>query len=331
MHAIRQYQFGPPDVLRCKTVIDPVPSAGQVRIAVAAAGVHFIDTTIRRGAPGGPFPLPDLPMTPGREVAGVVDRVGPDVDRAWLGRRAVAHLGQAGGGYADLALADAGRLHQIPQGVSAAVAVAMIGTGRTAVGILEAAELSAADTVVVTAAAGGLGSLFVQEIATIGATVIGLAGGPGKMARIRALGAHVAVDYRRSDWVDDLHRRANGHRPTVVLDGVGGEIGAAVFEQLAPGGRLVRFGWSSGRPADIGPAEFAARGVADVAVSGAQLIPRLPELEAAALAKAGSGAWRPVVQEFALTQAAAAHHAIETRATVGKVVLIPDRERQPQA
>lgn len=331
MRAIRQYEFGPPDVLRCKTVLDPVPSAGQVRIAVEAVGVHVIDTAIRRGEPGGPIPLPELPMTPGREVAGVVDRVAPDVDRSWLGRRAVAHLGQASGGYAELALADAARLHEIPWDVPARVAVAMIGTGRTAVGVLETAGLSADDTVVVTAAAGGLGSLFVQEGVTIGATVIGLAGGPDKVGRTRALGADVAVDYRRAGWLDDLHRRADAHRPTVVLDGVGGEIGRAVFGLLGRGGRLVRFGWSSGRAADIGADEFAARGVADLAVSGSQLIPRLPELEAAALARAARGAWRPLVQEFALAQAAAAHHAIETRATVGKVVLIPDREHRPQA
>ena len=137
--AIRQYEFGAPETLRFEQVLDPVPGEIQVRIGVQAAGVHLIDTMIRRGATGGPFALPVLPMTPGREVAGVLDAVGAGVERDWLGRRVVAHFGQASGGYAELALASAARLHAIPDGMSANVAVAMIGTGRTAVGVLDAA------------------------------------------------------------------------------------------------------------------------------------------------------------------------------------------------
>src|ERR687888_2660669 len=98
MHAIRQHSFGPPSILVYEPVDDPVTGADQVRIAVTAAGVHLLDTTIRAGVSGGPFPLPSLPMTPGREVAGVVDEVGSAVDPVWLGRRVVAHLGQASGG-----------------------------------------------------------------------------------------------------------------------------------------------------------------------------------------------------------------------------------------
>ena len=97
-------------------------------------------------------------MTPGREVAGRVDRVGPGVDAAWVGRRVVAHLGQASGGYAEQALAPVTALHELPDHVGAEAAVAMIGTGRTAMGILEVADLSAEDVVLVTAAAGGIGA-----------------------------------------------------------------------------------------------------------------------------------------------------------------------------
>jgi NADPH2:quinone reductase len=323
MHAIRQYEFGPPSTLRYEKVLDPRPGPGQVRVAVEAAGVHVVDTTIRRGVEGGPFPLPALPMTPGREVAGVVDEIGPDVDPGWLGRRVVAHLGQASGGYAELALASATRVHAVPDGLSAAGAVAMIGTGRTAAGLLDVAGLTAADVVVVTAAAGGLGSLFVQAARTTGATVVGLAGGPDKVERVRALGADVAVDYRQPGWPDQVRDALAGRRPTVVLDGVGGTAGRDVFELLGPGGRLVRFGWSSGAPAEITSEEFDTRGVTDVAVTGRQFIQRLPELEAAALGRAGRGVWRPLVQEFPLGAAAGAHHAIETRATTGKVVLVP--------
>ena len=323
MRAIRQYAFGPPTALRYEKVLDPVPGDGQVRIAVAAAGVHVIDTTIRRGVQGGPFPLPSLPMTPGREVAGVVEEVGPDVDRTWLGRRVVAHLGQTSGGYAELALAAADRLHDVPPTLAESAAVAMIGTGRTAVGILEAAELTAGDVVVVTAAAGGLGSLFVPEAKAVGATVVALAGGPRKVERARTLGADIAADYTRADWVDELRHALAGRAATVVLDGVGGSVGRGAFELLGPGARLVRFGWSSGAPADIGADEFGAHGVTDVVVIGAQLIPRLPELETAALDRAATGTWQPLVQDFALARAADAHEAIEARATMGKVVLVP--------
>src|SRR5690606_4012670 len=149
MHAIRQHAFGPPEMLRYEEVPDPLPERDQVRIAVEAAGVHLVDTSIRRGETGGPFAPPDLPMTPGREVSGRVDRVGPGVDEAWLGRLVVAHLGAASGGYASLAVAPVASLHVVPDDLTPAAAVAMIGTGRTAMGILEVAEISAKDVVLV--------------------------------------------------------------------------------------------------------------------------------------------------------------------------------------
>src|SRR5687768_1652476 len=95
MHAIRLHEFGPAENLRYEEVPDPSPGPGQIRIEVAAIGVHFVDTTIRSGASGGPFELPELPQIPGREVAGVVDEVGEGVDAGWQGRRVVAHLGVA--------------------------------------------------------------------------------------------------------------------------------------------------------------------------------------------------------------------------------------------
>jgi NADPH2:quinone reductase len=323
VRAIRQYEFGAPDVLRYETVVDPGIGAGQVRVAVDVAGVHVLDTAIRRGEDAGPFPLPALPMTPGREVAGVVDEVGPDVDPAWLARRVVAHLGQASGGYAELAPAAADRLYQIPAGMPAAVAVAMIGTGRTAVGILEGARLIADDVVVVTAAVGGLGALFVQEAHVLGALVVALAGGPAKVQRARELGADIAVDYLPAGWPDEVRHALDARPATVVLDGVGGAIGRTAFELLGRGGRIARFGRTSGAPAEIGADEFAAHGVTDLAITGAQLVPRLAQLEAAALEKAASGRWRPLVQDYPLSRAADAHRAIESRATTGKVVLVP--------
>ena len=141
MHAIRLHAFGPPENLRYEQLDDPQPGPGQVRIAVAVAGVHLIDTVIRSGRQMGPMPLPELPAIPGREVAGVVDALGDGVEESWLGRRAVAHLGPASGGYAEFAVCDAGALHALPDGLAEDAAVAMIGTGRTTLAILEVARI----------------------------------------------------------------------------------------------------------------------------------------------------------------------------------------------
>src|SRR4051794_4976053 len=120
MYAIRQEEFGPAENLRYQEVDDPLPGEGQVRIKVEAAGVHLLDTSIRSGESGGPYGLPELPMTPGREVAGVVDALGAGVPEDWRGARVAAHLGPGGsGGYAQLAIAKAASLHRIPDSVSA--------------------------------------------------------------------------------------------------------------------------------------------------------------------------------------------------------------------
>ncbi|WP_433284285.1 zinc-binding dehydrogenase [Pseudonocardia sp. CA-142604] len=327
MKAIRQYEFGPADNLRFEEVPDPVPGEGHVLVRVAAAGVHLLDTFIRAGMTDGPFPPPQLPMTPGREVSGVVVAVGPGVEPSWVGRQVVAHLGMASGGYAELALAPAAALHPLPDGLTPEAAVAMIGTGRTALGILDAAEIVAEDVVLVPAAAGGLGTLFVQAARAAGATVAGLAGGPDKVARVRALGADVAVDYRAADWRDELLAALGERKPTLLLDGVGGEVGRAGLEMLDIGGRIVMFGWSAGEPTQFTTADVVAGSLSIVWVTGPRMLRRsggLRRLETRALAEAATGRLVPVVNPpFPLADAAQAHTALEERVTTGKVVLTP--------
>jgi NADPH2:quinone reductase len=331
MKAIRQHEFGPADTLRYEEVPDPVPGAGQVLVEVAAAGVHLLDTMIRSGATGGPFPDPELPMTPGREVAGTVAATGPDVDRSWVGKRVVAHLGMASGGYASLAVAAVASLHEIPESLTPEQAVATIGTGRTAVGILDAAEITADDVVLVPAAAGGLGSILVQAARGAGAVAVGLAGGPEKVERVRALGADVAVDYREPDWPERVlaaldGRALDGRRPTVLLDGVGGQVGRAGLDMLDVGGRIVMFGWTSGSVTPFTSADVAAGSLSVVWVTGPRMMKRyggLRGLETRALAEAAAGRLVPVVHPFPLADAPAAHRALETRGTTGKVVLLP--------
>ncbi|MFJ9032016.1 zinc-binding dehydrogenase [Streptomyces sp. NPDC102274] len=346
MHAIRLHAFGPAENLVHEWTDDPVPGPGQVRIAVAAAGVHLLDTALREGMPG-PYPAAaELPTIPGREVAGTVESLGGGVDAGWLGKRVVAHLGiplpsgghprTPTGGYAELAVTDTARLHEIPAGLDEAEAVAMIGTGRTTMGILQFTDLGPADIVLVPAAAGGIGTLLVQYAKNAGATVIGLAGGAAKVTRVAGNGADLAVDYTLPDWPDQvrdhLRDRLGDRRATVVFDSVGGATGLAAVDLLGRGGKHIVFGWSGEGLHDGGPLTFtdeelAERGITSESVLGPVMIAKaggdVRALEERSLAEAAAGRLRPAVQRFPLADAARAHRALETRGTMGKVVLEP--------
>lgn len=333
MHAIRLHTFGPAENLTYEHTDAPAPGPGQVRITVRAAGVHLLDTALREGRTG-PYPAPTpLPTTPGREVAGTVESLGQGTDPAWLGRHVVAHIGNAPGGYAELAVTEADKLHPVPDGLDDAEAVAMIGTGRTTLGILGFTPLGPDSTALVTAAAGGIGTLLVQYAKNAGATVIGLAGGPAKVAQVHANGADLAVDYTLPDW--PRHVRAHldtlGRRATVVYDSVGSTTARAAVDLLGKGGQHVVYGWSGsglhdGHPLTFTDDELAVRGITSQSVLGPAMIQRgggLRALETRALAEAAAGRLRPAVQRYPLAEAATAHRDLETRGTTDKVVLIP--------
>jgi NADPH2:quinone reductase len=321
---IRLHEFGPAENLRYEEAPDPEPGEEQVLIRVEAAGVHLIDTMLRSGAAsGGPIPVPELPTIPGREVAGRVEAVGPQVDEAWIGKRVVVHLGMVPGGYAELAVAKVESLYELPDHVDAAQAVAAIGTGRTAAGILSQAQLSADDVVLITAAAGGIGSYLVQAARNVGATVIGLAGGPAKVGLVHDLGAQYAVDYHDPDWPTLLKAELGDRAVTVLLDGVGGENGQRAFDLLGIGGRVLMFGWSGGDPIQLTTEDLMARGLSAIWAIGPKMMPKLRALEAAALEETFSGRWSALTTTFPLAEAAQAHRALESRATTGKVVLLP--------
>lgn len=307
MKRIRQHETGSPDVLVLEEVPDLVPGPGQVRIAVEVAGVHLVDTSIRKGEWG----EVELPMTPGREVAGRVDALGADVEATWHGRRVVAHLGLASGGYAEQAVTEVERLHVVPDVLTSDVAVAAIGTGRTATGVLDQVSLTAEDVVVVTAASGGLGAILVRAALSAGARVVGLANGPAKADVVKRLGAHAVVDVRAG-----LDLEAVGS-PTIVFDGVGGEVSRALLGGLGEGGVLVSYTGASS-DGHVGPATFLpVLGPAMTARPGG-----LRSLEEEALARAADGSRVPFVgSTYPLADAAAAHRALEARETVGKVVL----------
>lgn len=321
MRAIRHHSFGPATTLVLDDLPDLAPAAGEVRIAVRAAGVHLLDTSLRRGEEGGPMALAELPTIPGREVAGVVDATGEGVADEWWGRRVVAHLGPRPGGYAEQAVTAVDTLYAVPDHVSFPDAIAAVGTGRTALGVLELEHPTADDVVLVPSAAGGLGWLLVQASLAVGARVIAAAGGPQRTAALAGLGATV-VDYTEPGWADGIDGIEG---VTLVYDGVGGDVGRTSFELLRPGGRLVMFGYSAGSVTRFDSDDLVRRGV----TAGWSLGPRMlalpggiPGLAGRALDRVADGSWRPLVSTYPLAEAARAHADLEGRRALGKVVLV---------
>jgi NADPH2:quinone reductase len=266
-------------------------------------------------------------MTPGREVAGVVDAAADGPGQAWLGRRVVVHLGAASGGYATMAVADVEALFPLADSIDFAAAVAMVGTGRTTVGVVETAEPVAGDVALVTAAAGGIGALLVQALRRAGAIVVGVARGAGKVRVVEGLGAHVAVDYDDDGWPDRVRKALDGRDVTLALDGVGGDIGRSAFELVGAGGRMVLFGYSAGAPMVLTADDLFTTGVTVTAAVGPRMTARpggIRGLAEQALSELEAGRLVPLVNPpFPLAAAADAHRALEGRATTGKVVLVP--------
>ncbi len=183
------------------------------------------------------------------------------------------------------------------------------------------------DVVVVTAAASGIGTLLVQAARNAGATVIGAAGGPGKTALAGDLGAAITADYLQPDWAQRARAELNGRGATLVLDGVGGDIGRTAMSLLDVGGRLVMYGSASGSLIALTADDLYRLGITAAAAIGARILQRpggLRDLETRAIQAAAQGRLRPVVgQRYALADAAAAHTAVESRSTTGKTILRP--------
>ena len=291
MHAIRLHAFGPPENLVLDELPDLSPAPGEVRIAVEASGVHLLDTTIRSGEPG-PLPPPELPTVPGREVAGVVDEVGPDADRTWLDSRVVAHLGQVPGGYAEQAVTTVDKLFRVPDHVSFPDAVAAVGTGRTALGVV---ELEPADRRTTWSScrrprAGWAGCWCSRPWRPVrrwsrrprATATEALAG----------LGAHLVVDYAEPGWDEKVRAETGG--VSLVYDGVGGELGRQSLELLRPGGRLVMFGFSAGAPTQLTTDDLIGRGISAGWSLGARMVALPGGIPGLAGPGAGQGGGRRV-------------------------------------
>jgi NADPH2:quinone reductase len=322
VRAVVMRKFGAPQVLEPGEVPELSTAAGQVVVDVEFANVTFVETQVRAGKPPHPAMLPALPAILGNGVGGTVAEVGTGVHRGLTGRRVVASLAGTGG-YAERAVADAQQLVEVPDRVELRDAVALLADGRTALALTALAQIRKGETVLIEASAGGVGTLLVQLARNAGARAVALAGGERKLAVARDLGADVAIDYSDSDWPIQV-REAVGE-VDIVFDGVGGDIGLAAFGLLGAGGRFCPFGMASGSFAPVTPGLAEARRIAVLksAPPGAEKLRMLTE---AALTKAAAGHIRPVIgQEHGLAQAAAAHAAIEARATIGKTLLTVPR------
>jgi NADPH2:quinone reductase len=323
MRVIRVREFGPPAVLRVEDADDPQPEAGEVVVAVEAAGVIYGDLIVRSG--GHPFPLP---YVPGLEVGGRVIALGPGAGKGLLGRRVVATTPGSSGGYAESARARAANVHPVPDGLDLHTALAVFQAGGLAVGLLAAMRVRPEDTVLVTAAAGRIGSLLVQLAKAAGATVIGAAAGPAKTAAAGAFGADVTVDYADGTWSDRVRDATGGRGADVVLDAVGGRTGAQALAAARDGhGRFGFYGFTSGEWTAFDPVTVARRGLTVVGAAGIAFAK--PEADqyadaAHALAEAAAGRLAPRVHAvLPLAEAPRAHEALAARRTIGATLLVP--------
>lgn len=318
MRAIRISEWGGPEVLELVDDVPvPEPGPGQVRIKVSRAGVNFADTHARENRYIAKY---ELPLIPGSEVAGIID--GTD-------QRVVALL--TTGGYAEYAVADEARVVEIPDGVSDATALAILLQGLTAWHLHRTAgRLAKGESVVVVAAAGGVGSLAPQLAKPMGAgRVIALASSPAKRELALELGADVALDPGREDLADALVE-ANGGRPVdVVLEMAGGPVFEAGYKALAPFGRIVVHGIASKEQNELRTGSIM-RGSKSVVGFWFTHCLEHPEMVGPPLQdlfdRVARGELRPTEgTTYALSEAAEAHRALESRSTTGKLVLDPAR------
>jgi NADPH:quinone reductase-like Zn-dependent oxidoreductase len=337
MRQIVIVRHGPPEVLEPRETPDPVPGDGQIRIAVRAAGVNFADVLARLGLyPDAPKP----PVTVGYEVSGLVDAVGRGVTTHRTGDRVVALT--RFGGYATRVVAPAVLAFPIPDSLDAVVAAAIPVNYLTAlIALYRMANITAADTVLIHGAGGGVGIAATQLARRRGATILGTASS-SKHDAIRAQGVDHAIDYRKADVTTEVRRLTNGRGADVVLDPIGGQSFADSYRLLAPLGRLVMYGVSSIATGErrnwwsalttvlrmprFRPLTLMNRNVGVFGLNLGHLWDEqgpLVEAMTQLVADVAGGRLHPVIaRTFPLDRAADAHRFIQSRSNIGKVVLV---------
>ena len=330
MRAWRVHEHGrPADVLRLEDGLpEPEPGPGQVRVVVEACALNFADSLLCDGTYQ---EHPPLPFTPGMEVCGRIDALGEGVDPATrpVGARVVALTALPHGGLASHALAAGTDVFEVPEAMGAAEAAALAVTYQTGwFALHHRGRLQAGETVLVHAGAGGVGSAAIGRAVPAGSRAGASAGGPEKVERCRALGAHLAIDYKSEDFVEAVKGFTDGRGADVIYDSVGGDTFDRSRRCIAWEGRILVIGFAGGRPADAPTNHVLVKNYSVVGVHWGGYRTRDPELvqrchrELVALWEAGH--LHPLVSvERPLEEAAEALDALTGRATTGKVVLRP--------
>ncbi len=319
-HAIRVHTPGGPDQLVWEAVEVGDPGPGQVRIAQEAAGLNFIDVYHRTGL----YPQP-LPFIPGVEGAGVVEALGDGVEEIKVGDR-VAYAGPIGG-YAEVRLIDADKLVKLPDAISAEQAAGMMLQGMTVQMLLRSVfPVAKGDTILIHAAAGGVGLIMCQWAKALGVRVIGTVGTEEKAELAAAHGCDHPIVYSKQDFVAEVARLTDGAKLPVVYDSVGRDTFLRSLDCLRPRGLMVSFGQASGAIEPFNVGLLAQKGslyltrptLFTYTASRDQLTQSAKEL----FAIVSAGKVRiEVNQRFPLGQAAEAHRALESRKTSGSTIL----------
>ena len=321
--AIRIHAYGNADVLNWEDINLPDPASGQVRLSHRAIGVNFIDIYQRTGL----YPL-DLPMTLGMEAAGVVEALGPDVEGFKIGDR-VAYASAPPGAYAESRNILANRLVKIPDQISDDQAAAMMLKGMTAQYLLRRTyKVQPGDTILIHAAAGGVGLIVCQWAKHLGATIIGTVGTPEKAALAKANGCDHTILYNTQDFVAEVKTITKGEGCNVVYDSVGATTFLGSLDCLKPLGMLVLFGQSSGPVSSFDPALLASKGSLFLTRPSLFAYTAKPaDLQATAqdlFDVVASGAVKiEIGHRYALKDTALAHQDLESRKTTGASILVP--------
>jgi NADPH2:quinone reductase len=322
--AIRIYETGGPDVLRWEEHDPGQPAAGEALVRHEAVGLNFIDVYHRTGT----YPLPSLPAIPGMEGAGMVEAVGEGVTEVAAGDR-VAYAGLPPGAYAEARLIPAHRLVKVPDAISSRQAAAMMLQGMTARYLLRGCyDVKAGDTILIHAAAGGVGLIVCQWAHHLGATVIGTVGSEAKAELARAFGCHHAILYNEEDFAERTREITGGHGVDVVYDSVGQATFMKSLDCLRPMGMMASFGQSSGMVPAFDPGLLSAKG--SLFLTRPTLMTYTAERDALLahardlFAVVQSGAVKiEVRQTYPLSEAARAHQDLEARKTTGSTILLP--------
>lgn len=323
LQAIRIHAHGGPEVLRLEEIEPGPPAPDEVQIRHTAIGVNYIDVYDRTGL----YPAP-LPTGLGREAAGVVTAVGGEVRGLRRGDR-VAYVYAQPGAYSELRNVPALRLVKIPRAVSDEEAAALMLKGLTAHYLLRRTyRVSRGDTLLVHAAAGGVGLLLCQWAHALGAELIGVVGSEAKASLARQHGCQHVLIAGRDDLVRGVREITRGQGVKVVYDSVGRETFMDSLDCLAPLGMMVSYGNASGPPPPIAPAELSRRGslfltrptLFHYIATHEALQAAAKELFSAVKSKSVSVL---IGQKYPLAQAADAHRDLEARRTTGSTVLLP--------